>query len=1184
MKSQHKPSLAAGILLCVVLFLAGCAVLTVDVDVYKGPLSNNDEVQVEQLRVMANAAKPLLTAARNRLEGEKLIQCYTNYNAAFMRQPTNICRGSNWFTNANAEQLNMVLSLYEDLVPPREAKLLAQLRVLIQEYARAYEILNPSPSRLIHQAATAAELQSLGDSPLHPTLRQEVVAFLKEPFKNPSNIVLSFSERDLTNALKHAFPRADAGAMTNVAGRFGVSAMFRWLENPEFRRQVVARAIASEGSLTNSTVSTNRIAADLEVSLNEIAAAFRDAREALSEIFLVGLELVKELHDNRHDDAYCAERFRAAVEFVVDLINGDRLVDFLGSKLWMENRESSLDALLRNFVPSSVSVIGSASDRQIITAVREALLQNPIQTADGLSVVHNLLIRKSDDLVHFQVGQLDQFGTRLARGGGLYGIVKGPVLLQHLSGRADADDAPEPQILDQKVEALAGAGGWERGRSLRGLDSLVEEYLRHAEARNKADQERAAEDLCRELLYFSQKILFLANNARLVDGNGVAKTQVRLLQSIGNSIQTQVNEYYSRKQHSLQQVASRPYHVESYQKARLQNPTEALDRLIQSAKQKVNAANEAAIAKAKADLAQSKAQLDTATNAFHAASVNYTNALKRRDQLILEATHWMAISGLFNTASNSAPADVAEANVVQGVIRDLEAAATNLVYTNEPAQIQLIRLQLAPNANIASEPRDTVFGRLETRISGSKAAGLAALSAIRVQEESLQASVLSTSNALAPAQEGFDLKTKELAEAQESANRNNKAIDELSSLRFRLLPRLETLADQKTPNAAIGLLIGEIKASLETETTKTNEALKLVLSVALKEAQSWPRPGPTDVLTAVENLSTNAVSSEVWSALIAELEFQQVDALRNGHTATAAAIEEALRGAREHRSGLTYLRPAAAFLRNSYAVSELQQSRVAWKNMLSHHARRSLPFASSRRENNPSPEDLRIIEQIDNQFWQNINRVRVAGGGDSNYVLAKDDTGNWYIKQYSVDVKQVVQSMKNIALFGAGPAVGASGAFSLATATNAASAPPKSAYRTQYDLFTTNYLNDTKALYLDLKTNLAPAKVREKVTTAWNNVDASLTAILDRATNALVTLSDYPASPKTAADNLVKLAGGLNAFYLSLTNGLSNNHPAQVTAAKKVVDDAFKDVQNRRESILQSYESALKVIGTTVSN
>jgi len=48
--------------------LFGCAALTIDVDVYKGPLVNDVSVQVEQVSSLAMGAKPLLIELRDRLE------------------------------------------------------------------------------------------------------------------------------------------------------------------------------------------------------------------------------------------------------------------------------------------------------------------------------------------------------------------------------------------------------------------------------------------------------------------------------------------------------------------------------------------------------------------------------------------------------------------------------------------------------------------------------------------------------------------------------------------------------------------------------------------------------------------------------------------------------------------------------------------------------------------------------------------------------------------------------------------------------------------------------------------------------------------------------------------------------------------------------------------------------------
>ena len=57
---------------------------------------------------------------------------------------------------------------------------------------------------------------------------------------------------------------------------------------------------------------------------------------------------------------------------------------------------------------------------------------------------------------------------------------------------------------------------------------------------------------------------------------------------------------------------------------------------------------------------------------------------------------------------------------------------------------------------------------------------------------------------------------------------------------------------------------------------------------------------------------------------------------------------------------------------------------------------------------------------IDKQNWQTINRVKVKGTGQTNYVLVKDDIGNWYVKNYSAKPDKIIESTKNLLLFSAG--------------------------------------------------------------------------------------------------------------------------------------------------------------------
>jgi hypothetical protein len=53
-----------------------------------------------------------------------------------------------------------------------------------------------------------------------------------------------------------------------------------------------------------------------------------------------------------------------------------------------------------------------------------------------------------------------------------------------------------------------------------------------------------------------------------------------------------------------------------------------------------------------------------------------------------------------------------------------------------------------------------------------------------------------------------------------------------------------------------------------------------------------------------------------------------------------------------------------------------------------------------------------------------VNKVRVAGAGDVNYAIAKDDVGNWYVKAYETDPQRIFKSMRNMATFSMGSTFG----------------------------------------------------------------------------------------------------------------------------------------------------------------
>ncbi len=156
---------------------------------------------------------------------------------------------------------------------------------------------------------------------------------------------------------------------------------------------------------------------------------------------------------------------------------------------------------------------------------------------------------------------------------------------------------------------------------------------------------------------------------------------------------------------------------------------------------------------------------------------------------------------------------------------------------------------------------------------------------------------------------------------------------------------------------------------------------------------------------------------EVVDAVIAQLEYRRIDALaRGGDSAEARQITQALDQARQRRAGMTFVRPSSAYLRSAFASTFSQTgASLRWQNMLNDTLGNAFGGQSGEARRKAD-----IRDSLDKAYWQNINTVRVSAAGSSNYVLAKDDVGNWYVKAMGNDPKAMVNAAKNLALFNAG--------------------------------------------------------------------------------------------------------------------------------------------------------------------
>ncbi len=120
---------------------------------------------------------------------------------------------------------------------------------------------------------------------------------------------------------------------------------------------------------------------------------------------------------------------------------------------------------------------------------------------------------------------------------------------------------------------------------------------------------------------------------------------------------------------------------------------------------------------------------------------------------------------------------------------------------------------------------------------------------------------------------------------------------------------------------------------------------------------------------------------------------------------------------------MAYLRPSSAYLRSVFAATETQTDPgLGWRNLLNDSVLNTLHKArdavSAEKVQRRKQGDVR--ETLDKAFWQNVNTVRLNAGGSSNFVVAKDDLGNWYVKAMGSDPSAMIKAAKQLALYNTG--------------------------------------------------------------------------------------------------------------------------------------------------------------------
>jgi len=299
-----------------------------------------------------------------------------------------------------------------------------------------------------------------------------------------------------------------------------------------------------------------------------------------------------------------------------------------------------------------------------------------------------------------------------------------------------------------------------------------------------------------------------------------------------------------------------------------------------------------------------------------------------------------------------------------------------------------------------------------------------------------------------------------------------------------------------------------------------------------------------------------------------------------------------------------FLRPASAYLRSSYPATTLNLNEsVGWGNQLERQAWRSVPVLGELLDLGGRAR-LRELRELDRQSWQNINRVRVTGAGNVNYAIAKDDVGNWYVKQYAADPTNIIRSARNLAMFSAGNAFGRQ----LSTMRTDGEAPvaTNSPFAIQLDRATSSYLLQTTLTWESLSNHLSDGRFVAEVSTAWskegfasNVVDGlAATASAATATNIYFTALTNGAArlAKATAPDRFRIADvetlnvlhALKRYHDTVRPKLSTEDTNNTAAAQRAFTSKMRDfvegVIEERAEALNRFDAAIDVIRGATEN
>ncbi len=1002
------------------------------------------------------------------------------------------------------------------------------------------------------------------------------------------------------------------------------------------------------------------------------AQSFLDVRKALSHLTRLSLQIII-LLDSPEYEKWKKKHLGNIIEIFSDYIEPKRLLDALNLKPASfrseckvpeindpapgdseGNSSDELNSCLVQGFNEFKAKIEPASPMQSLTEGEEIKINEEVKKRlKANPTLYAMIFLKLDSLMREDANEelsLVSKGTskKPEKLKYLYGLSAGPIMWRQSTPKFNFGAQRSATSLKTIMTDLIG-GALAKGRLNDGLETMIENYLKTADQwkANTADVGMDKNRLLDALVRYATKILFIGNfNSLLGDEerapagkedhttgvkhwyNGhlgsTAKpygtdidSYVRLLQAVGNSILSQVDELRHQSDYAKNLDENGSRELRGLALSLPGYSPQVLEKLIASLRADALASDQDIIEAENLKRLQISLENWEKKAGVHTRFVTIKKLIKEPDNIIKEIN---------KDIDNSTSPDITKikGTFITELSKKIEEGKKpdNLLNPDHQKKLAVLKdffEKTLPTAaiNPDAKTKDEVFSSIKEYLTNEE----------KASKKDLDDAIT---------------KFNQLAELEDEDKKNS--LDEaklffegkIKSEKFKRILAYELVKDNKFK------IIEEVekKGPVLTLDPKTvNAALKKVLSTVEKPSSMNKNPSYQEWIEEKKNLKDAKKivadrlaqtefpfeippqefpnAKEVMDQLIAAWKYELLEAVRQGgpESGTVKKLTSALEAAYEQRSGLIYIRPAFAYLRNSYPATSLQEdASLGWKNMLTDNMFRSIPIFGGLTQNEKERKIAEINQEIDKQFWQNINRVKVTGGGNTNYVIAKDDLGNWYVKNYSANPEDIIQSARNLMMFGMGggianlpdaakkatdtPGKAKDAAEQTEDAVREVQAPPTvlerqfNKFKGRYDEASNKAYDDINALVNSLEADIE--KNWEKDTVVKNDASKLKEVMTKSAETHLAEVKikkeALDKDKVVPADEIIATLRAIKHFKKGLTAGIGKleglGDPSK-KQSKEIVDTTVSGKLGtfieERERAVKNFETAIIFIGESVS-